>query len=82
MPAKKAKPSGSTGIKINLTALQRARTAQAAHPAEEQEYDDEEGGGEGFLNSLAGRWGVDLSGESLKPDHAARPLWIDEAGNM
>jgi len=76
VPKKKAQ---GTGIKINLTALQRAREDET--PIEEEEY-YEDGGGEGFLNGLAGRWGVDLSGESLKPDHAARPLWIDESGNM
>lgn len=77
-PKKAAKPAaGKTGLKINLSALQRAA---AAHPAEGQ-FDDEDEGDDGFLDRLGGR-AIDLSDETLKADHAARPLWIDEAGNM
>lgn len=70
--------AGKTGIKINLSALQRAATA---HPQAGQ-FD----GGHGdddvtFLESLGAR-AMDLSDEVLKPDHAARPLWIDDGGNM
>jgi DNA excision repair protein ERCC-3 len=72
-------------LKINLSALQRARDVAAAHPVEgdvdEDEYgvDDEE---TGYLDGLLGRKGVDLSSLELKADHAARPLWVDEYGNM
>jgi DNA excision repair protein ERCC-3 len=72
-------------LKINLSALQRARDVAAAHPLEgdvdEDEYgvDDEEAG---YLDGLLGRKGVDLSSLELKADHAARPLWVDEYGNM
>lgn len=78
----------SSGIKINLTALQRAREVQAAHPADtgEEAYEeyqpgeDEEGG---FLGGeVVGPRVVDLSSESLKADHSSRPLWIDGSGNM
>ena len=31
---------------------------------------------------LVGIYGVDLSGQPLKEDHAIRPLWVDENGNM
>lgn len=73
---KKAAPA-KTGLKINLSALQRAA---AAHPAEGQFESDGEDD-DGFLERLGGR-GIDLSDETLKADHTARPLWIDEAGNM
>jgi hypothetical protein len=75
--AKKAAAAGATGIKINLSALQRARAAESDGVVHDAPAD-----GEGFLDTLTGRWGVDLSGERLKNDHAARPLWIDESGNM
>lgn len=76
-PTKKAAAVAKTGLKINLSALQRAA---AAHPAEGQFESDGEDD-DGFLERLGGR-GIDLSDETLKADHAARPLWIDEAGNM
>ncbi|WOO78810.1 General transcription and DNA repair factor IIH helicase subunit XPB [Vanrija pseudolonga] len=75
--------AAATGIKINLTALQRAREVAGAHPADGAvDYDDGGDDGEGFLEGLVGRRGIDLSGENLKADHAARPLWIDESGNI
>ena len=78
---KKAGPS----LKINLSALQRAKDAAAQYPVvgdvEEDEYgvDEDE---EGYLDGLLGWKGVDLSNQALKADHAARPLWVDEYGNM
>lgn len=77
-PARAAPKAGKTGIKINLSALQRERAGQP-QPEVGDEYDGAEGSG--FLASL-GRRAVDLSGEVLKADHAARPLWIDDDGNM
>ncbi|BEJ16468.1 hypothetical protein CspHIS471_0510730 [Cutaneotrichosporon sp. HIS471] len=74
-PKKAAAPR--TVPKINLTALQRAA---AAHPAEGQFDSDAEGEDSGFLGRLGGS--IDLSKQQLKPDHAARPLWIDETGNI
>lgn len=81
VPAKRARKAPAGGkkkaavAKINLSALQRAQSVAAAHPAdgdveEEPEYDDEEGGP------------MDLSSLDLKPDHAARPLWVDDSGHM
>lgn len=66
--------------KINLTALARSQAIAAAHPAEGDigEDDDIQEQEEGII----GRRGVDLSGLDLKADHAARPLWVDEHGNM
>ena len=66
--------------KINLTALARSQALSAAHPVEGdiEEDDDIEEQEEGII----GRRGVDLSGLDLKADHAARPLWVDEHGNM
>lgn len=75
--------AAATGIKINLTALQRAREVASSHPADGAvDYDDGGDDGGGFLEGLVGRRGIDLSDENLKADHAARPLWIDESGNM
>jgi DNA excision repair protein ERCC-3 len=86
-PVKRKTASAKKGptIRINLSALARARDVAAAHPiegdVEEDEYgvNDEEAG---YLVGLLGRKGVDLSGQELKGDHAARPLWVDEYGNM
>lgn len=77
-------PSGKKGVplKINLSALQRAREVAAAHPAEGaiededglEDWEDTEG--------VDGTRGFDLSGQPLKDDHAIRPLWVDDNGNM
>ncbi|EJT47899.1 general RNA polymerase II transcription factor [Trichosporon asahii var. asahii CBS 2479] len=77
-------PKKAAPIKINLSALQRARNVATAHPADDQDYDEEipRGGGGGFLDSLMGGRAIDLSHEHLKADHANRPLWIDEGGNI
>lgn len=76
-------PKKSAGIKINLSALQRARTVATAHPADGQDYDEEiPRGDEGFLDSLMGGRAIDLSDQNLKADHMNRPLWIDEDGNI
>jgi hypothetical protein len=72
-----APPPTTGGGKINLTALQRARAAETGDGGE---YSD--GGADAFLDTVGGDWGIDLSRESLKADHASRPLWIDEDGNM
>lgn len=74
---KKGKASGP--IKINLSALQRAAAVTSAHPADGDIEEDEP---EEFTDGLIGHRGVDLSGLELKADHAARPLWVDEHGNM
>ncbi|KAL1409841.1 DNA repair helicase RAD25 [Vanrija albida] len=84
-PAARRGAAAATGIKINLTALQRAREVASAHPVDGAvDYDDVGGGSgdEGFLENLVGKQGIDLSGEVLKADHSARPLWIDEKGNI
>lgn len=74
---KPTKAASRTVPKINLTALQRAA---AAHPAESQFDSDADSEDPGFLDRLGGT--IDLSKQELKPDHAARPLWIDQTGNM
>jgi hypothetical protein len=78
MQKKKTKKAAarSTVPKINLSALQRAA---AAHPAEGQFDSDTEGEDVGFVDQFGA---IDLSKQDLKPDHASRPLWIDQAGNM
>lgn len=84
-PNKRAAPAPAgqkkaTSLKINLSALKRARDVATAHPAEgdieEDVYDDD--GGDGFLGSGA----VDLSEQPMKTDHELRPIWVDEYGNM
>ena len=72
------KPAG----KINLSAL--ARRADSAAPSE---AGDGGGGGgvdeeEGDLLSQLFSPDLDLGNLRLKPDHASRPLWIDEAGTI
>lgn len=67
-------------LRINLSALQRAQAVTSAHPAEGTIEDDEDEGE--FVDGIIGARGVDLSGLDLKADHAARPLWVDEHGNM
>jgi DNA excision repair protein ERCC-3 len=81
-PVARGKKAGT--LKINLSALARAQEAAAAHPAEGEEYDEgpEVDVAEGFLGGLLASRTTDLSGEDLKQDHAARPLWIDDDGNM
>jgi DNA excision repair protein ERCC-3 len=79
---KKGKKGKATQpIKINLSALRRAAAVTSAHPAEGDIEEDEPGEGE-YADGLIGARGVDLSGLELKADHAARPLWVDEHGNM
>jgi DNA excision repair protein ERCC-3 len=87
-PAATAGKKGKKGkaaagpLKINLSALRRAQAVTSAHPAEGPIEDDEEFGEGEFADGLIGARGVDLSGLELKADHAARPLWVDEHGNM
>lgn len=71
-------------LKINLSALARAQAVTAAHPADGEIDEDEamDDGGELLDGLMGGGRGVDLSGLELKVDHAARPLWVDEHGNM
>ncbi len=75
-PAPRKKKTASAPLKINLTALKRAQDVASAYPsedqvdiAEEEEFEEEDDE-------------YDLSTETLKADHAARPLWIDSKGNM
>lgn len=79
-PARRAGAAAPKGpVKINLTALHRAQAVASAHPVEgDVDEDDEDDGGD----MVMGRRTVDLSGLDLKADHAARPLWVDEHGNM
>lgn len=71
-------------IKINLSALARARDTAAAHPADGAVEEDEEadGGEEEDMELMMGGTVVDLSNRELKKDHTARPLWVDESGHM
>ncbi|KAK4688853.1 DNA excision repair protein ERCC-3, partial [Tremellales sp. Uapishka_1] len=87
-PRPRRGPANKNGasLKINLSALARAKDIASAHPAEGDDYDEEGYAqgvdqGYGFLGGLGNRT-IDLSGEDLKMDHAARPLWIDEDGNI
>ena len=73
---KKAAP-----LKINLSALQRARDLGAAHPTDGV-VEDEDGGEEEYAEGAIGEYGVDFSAQELKDDHAIRPLWVDDIGNM
>ncbi|OCF45679.1 DNA excision repair protein ERCC-3 [Kwoniella heveanensis CBS 569] len=77
---------GAPKIKINLTALQRSREIEAAHPADGPIEEDDVGEGdeddEGYFDGMIGKRGVDLSNQELKPDHALRPLWVDDKGNI
>ncbi len=60
--------------------MQKKKTKKAAaHPAEGQFDSDTEGEDPGFVDQFGA---IDLSKQDLKPDHASRPLWIDQAGNM
>lgn len=76
-------PGGKKGLslKINLSALQRARDVAAAHPAE-GDVEDDDGADWQDVEGVIGTRGVDLSGQPLKDDHAIRPLWVDDNGNM
>lgn len=81
--------SGKAGT-INLSALARrvnsgSTTAAASSPApggggDAMESGAGEGGGD-LLSSLF-QPELDLADLRLKPDHAARPLWIDERGTI
>lgn len=65
-------------IKLNLSAA--ARHGAALHPVDgEVDMDDEV---EEQVASVMGSRVVDLSNRDLKKDHASRPLWVDEAGQM
>jgi hypothetical protein len=85
---------GGAKVKINLSAL--ARKASAAVVPQEGEIilldeefpDDAAGGGStpggsgGGGDLLSEMFPTDLSDFQLKPDHASRPLWIDETGTI
>ena len=77
-------PGGKKGasLKINLTALKQIRDAAAAHPSEVPIEDDEVIGGWEDSEVIDGSQIIDLSGQPLKEDHAIRPLWVDDQGNM
>lgn len=68
-------------LKINLSALRRARDVAAAHPTEGV-VEDNDGEDWEDTEGIVGSRGVDLSSQPLKDDHAIRPLWVDENGNM
>lgn len=68
-----------TKIRINLSSLQRRAVEGGAAIEQEEEGDEDE---EGYFDGLIGKRGVDLSGQTLKGDHALRPLWVDDRGNM
>lgn len=86
--ATSAGASGSSGkkgttLKINLSALARARDTAAAHPADGPIEEEEEGvEEEEDFETLTGGRIVDMSNRELKKDHTARPLWVDESGHM
>lgn len=69
------------GPTINLGALKRAQALAAVHPVEGDVEDDEVLEGGEFMGQ-GKRIAIDLSDLDLKPDHAARPLWVDESGHM
>lgn len=46
---------------------------------QEEEGDEDE---EGYFDGLIGKRGADLSGQTLKGDHALRSLWVNDRGNM
>lgn len=65
-------------IKLNLSAA--ARHGAALHPVDgDVDMDDEV---QEQVASVMGGRVVDLSNRELKKDHASRPLWVDEAGQM
>lgn len=65
-------------IKLNLGAA--SRQGAALHPVDgDVDMDDEV---EEQVASVMGSRVVDLSNRDLKKDHASRPLWVDEAGQM
>ncbi|WVQ63251.1 uncharacterized protein L199_001402 [Kwoniella botswanensis] len=78
--------AGGPKIKINLSALQRAQEVAVAHPAdgpiEEEDYGVGDEDDEGYFDGMIGKRGIDLSNQALKSDHALRPLWVDDKGNI
>lgn len=68
-----------TGIKIRLNLGAASRTGAALHPIDGDIEDDEI---QEAVASVMGSRVVDLSNRELKKDHASRPLWVDEAGQM
>lgn len=68
-----------TGIKIRLNLGAAARQGAALHPIDGDIEDDEM---QEAVASVMGSRVVDLSNRDLKKDHASRPLWVDEAGQM
>ncbi|WWD20644.1 hypothetical protein CI109_105120 [Kwoniella shandongensis] len=78
---------GSKGkVKINLTALRRARDVEVAHPADGPIEEEDDGVGdeddEGYFDGMIGKRAIDLSNQQLKADHGLRPLWVDDRGNI
>lgn len=68
------------GITIKLNLSSAARSGAALHPVEgDVDMDDEI---QEQVASVMGSRVVDLSNRDLKKDHASRPLWVDEAGQM
>ena len=67
-------------IKLNLSAVKQPSQRTVAEVVEDDDthpyYGGVEGDGDGFSGA------VDLSSQDLKPDHQARPLWVDEHGNI
>jgi hypothetical protein len=82
-PSTSTAPAGgkkALKIRINVGAASSSRAGAAMHPMEGDVEMDEE-----VEEQVAGVMGsrvMDLSNRELKKDHAARPLWVDEAGHM
>ncbi|RXK41677.1 DNA excision repair protein ERCC-3 [Tremella mesenterica] len=74
-----AGPSKKITLKFNLSAINQSIQAAAEHPTEGAIEDDYLMGNEDGSNTLGG---ADFSNQDLKKDHAARPLWVDEYGNI
>lgn len=66
-------------IKTNVSSLQRRAVEGGTAIEQEEEGDEDE---EGYFDGLIGKRGADLSGQTLKGDHALRSLWVNDRGNM
>ncbi|ORY26573.1 putative general RNA polymerase II transcription factor [Naematelia encephala] len=76
----RAARGGKVSLKVNLSALQRAREVEALYPVDGEVEEDEaiaEVEDTGFMDGV-----LDLSELRLKDDHALRPLWVDDYGNI
>lgn len=66
-------------IKTNVSSLQRRAVEGGTAIEQEEEGNEDE---EGYFDGLIGKRGADLSGQTLKGDHALRSLWVNDRGNM